>query len=595
MSQLDGRQANRVIWIGLVLVTVALILRVLFLFATADAAGAFSPYYKGDTPVWLNYATAIQASTLFDLGLPLRPPGVAYVIAFFWNGVDNGFLFLKLVWSFMGAATVGLFFLAVLRCFDLRVAVIAALITAASTGLMIVSTSPNNETPYLLLVIASFTVWGSIRHQPLLRNLFLWSALNGIACLIRVEHVLFFALASAYLTWVWTRYPGQGWNWKQGLRRVVPMLAFFILPLIPWHLHSWSQIEQFNQQPLVINAATEQAYDQLEQSLSALSWSADANRELAGLPVFMQRPMANFVAATVAVRGGSEVAGEDFSIIGQAFGSRPGPVDSYPFVSVYGGLNFYLANNPYANGGFTRAPLEIPPPLAGGPMQYPGFLIHGLPPPELTLSYPPHLEILNHGYRHGWDWIRSRPGDYLSLALNKIRIFWAGVTMGFSGYNLPIGISGTRGVVDMVIPEGGVGIAAWRWAGFAILLLALWTARREAALVPWLLLAATKLITTVGFFGYAREGVVLIPVFALLVGLVVARGLPRYSWCPFHFNTAPSTKNWLRISCVVALILIAIEGGRWASQPVITIDGQQIGVLEPFPATEYRQRQLRVK
>ena len=39
--------------------------------------------------------------------------------------------------------------------------------------------------------------------------------------------------------------------------------------------------------------------------------------------------------------------------------------------------------------------------LAGGPSRYPGFLITGLPPPELTLTYPPHLEIVNHGYRLG--------------------------------------------------------------------------------------------------------------------------------------------------------------------------------------------------
>lgn len=595
MPELDRKRTSRVLWIGLVLFVLALTLRVLFLLATPDAVGPYSPYYKGDTPVWLDYATAIQTSTPFDLGLPLRPPGVAYLVAFFWNGQQSGFLFLKLVWSFLGATAVGLIFLAVLRSFDLRVAVVAASITAASTGLIIVSTSPNNEAPYLLLVMAGFTLWESIRHRPRLRSLFLWSTLNGVACLIRVEHVLFFALVSAYLVWNWTRCPSQRWEWKQGLRQAVLMLVLFILPLIPWHLYTWSQIELINQKPLAINAATEQAYDQLEQRLATLGWNAEANQQLAALPVFSQRAVANFVAATVAVRGGLAVTSEDFNIIDEAFGSRPEPIAAHPFVSVYGGLNFYLANNPFATGGFTRAPLDTPPPLTGGPSRYPSFLIYGLPPPELTLSYPPHLDILNHGYRHGWDWIRANPGDYLLLALNKIRIFWAGITMGLTGYNLPIGISGTRGVADLVIPEASAGVTAWRWAGFAILLLALWTARREAALMPWLLLLTTKLITTVAFYGYAREGAVLIPVFALLVGLLVAQGLPRYSWFPFHLNAIPNAKNWLRMTCALALILITIEGSRWASKPVITIEGQEIGILEPFPATEYRERQLRVK
>ena len=234
MSGLAARETGRVLEIGLLIFVLALVLRILFLMATIDASGPYSPYYKGDTPTWLDYARAIQSSTTFDLGLPLRPPGVAYAVAFLWNGQEEGFLLLKLTWCFLGAATIALFFLAVLRSFDLRVAVFAAFFAAASTGLMIVSTSPNNETLYLLLVIASFTVWESVRHRPRLHSLFFWSTLNGLACLIRAEHVLFFALVSACLAWVWMWCPGQGWLWKQGLRRISLMLGFFILPLIPW-------------------------------------------------------------------------------------------------------------------------------------------------------------------------------------------------------------------------------------------------------------------------------------------------------------------------------------------------------------------------
>lgn len=589
-----GKWSSRVLLIGVVLFVLAFALRVLFLQATADATGPYSPYYKGDTPTWLEYASAIRSSTTFDLGLPLRPPGVAYAVSFLWNGQANGFLLLKLAWCFLGAVTVALFFLAVLRSFDLRVAVFAAFFAAASTGLMIVSTSPNNETLYLLLVIASFTVWQPVRHRPRLHILLFWSTLNGLACLIRAEHVLFFALVSAYLAWVWTGYPGGGWRWKQGLRKVSVVLGFFILPLIPWHMYTWSQIETFNEHSLVLNRATDQAYLQLEQSLAGIGWSDDANRELQALPVFSQRTMASFVAATVAVRGGSEVKGQDFNIIEEAFGSRPTPIDAHPFVTVYGGLNFYLANNSLATGGFTRTPLDSPPPLSGGPSRYPGFLINGLPPPELSLSYPPHLEALNHGYRLGWEWIRDHPGDYLDLVLVKLGVFWSGVTQGFTGYNLPLGMSGKRRIADMVVPESGAGITLWRWAGLAILLLALWTGRREAALVPWLLLAATKLITTVGFYGYAREGVVLIPVYALLVALLVTRGLPAMTWFPMRFKAAPGAGRILWISYAVALALVAVEGYRWNSKPVLTLDGQPVGIAEPFPATEYRERQLQV-
>jgi len=595
MSSLEGKWSGRVLWFGLLLFILALVLRVLFLQATPDAAGPFNPYYKGDTPTWLDYAKAIQSPQPFDLGLPLRPPGVAYLVALLWNGQENGLLFLKLIWSFFGAATVALFFFAVLRSFGLRVAVIATLIASASTGLMILSTSLNNETPYLLLVVASFTLWESIRHRPRLHTLLFWSALHGLACLIRVEHVLFFALVSAYLVWAWARLPGQEGAWKRSLGRGLLMTILFALPLIPWQLHIFSQIEQFNQEPLPTNRATEQAFLQLEHALGELRWSDEAARERVALPAFCRRPISNFVAATVALRGGTEVTGQDFQIIEQAFGSRPEPIAAYPFVALYGGLNFYLANNPQATGGFTRAPLEAAPPLAGGSSRYPGFLIMGLPPPELALSYPPHLEIVNHGYRLGWDWILNHPGDYLTLSLSKMRIFWAGVALGFTGYNLPLGIAGIRGLVDLVVPEGGAGVALWRWAGLAVVLLGLWVGRHEEALIPWMLLLATKVIATLAFFGYAREGAVVIPVFALLLGLLVARGLPRFPGFPARISTPPSIRRWLQVSCALALILIAIEGFRWNSEPVVTLDGRQVGAGDPFPGTEYEERRLQVK
>lgn len=110
MSGLEGNGSGRVLWLGLLLFVLALGLRVLFLQTIPDAAGSYDPYYKGDTETWLDYAQAIQSSRPFDLGIPLRPPGVAYVVAFLWNGQESGLLFLKLIWSIFGAAAVALFF-----------------------------------------------------------------------------------------------------------------------------------------------------------------------------------------------------------------------------------------------------------------------------------------------------------------------------------------------------------------------------------------------------------------------------------------------------------------------------------------------------
>ncbi len=42
--------------------------------------------YNGETPARLTYAAAIQSAEAFDLGLPLQPPGVARLNAWFWGG-----------------------------------------------------------------------------------------------------------------------------------------------------------------------------------------------------------------------------------------------------------------------------------------------------------------------------------------------------------------------------------------------------------------------------------------------------------------------------------------------------------------------------
>ena len=590
MAKLAGKPRDRLLWTGCLLFALALLLRLLFLLATPDAAGPYSPYYKGDTPVWLEYARAIRESRSFDLGLPLRPPGVAYIVAFTWNGQDSGLLVLRLAWCLLGAGVVALLFIAAARSFGIVVAAIAALIAAASTGLLILSTAPNNEIPYLLLVLASFTLWEPVRRRPGLPVLCAWGVLHGLACLIRVEHVLFFALVSAWLLWAWARPPGGNGAWRSSLARSALTTAFFILPLIPWHLHIWADIERFNTHPLPANEATERAYAQLERILAGLRWTADAEREHEALPAYARRPLGNFVAATVAVRGGTEVTGGDFRIIEEAFGYRPEPIAAFPFVSLYGGLNFRLANHPGASGGFSRAPLEAPPPLSGGRAAYPGFLVAGLPPPDLTFTYPPHVEIVNHGYRLGRDWILGHPGDFLSLALGKLRIFWSGATQGFTGYNLPLGMPGKRRAVDMVVPEGGLGTAAWRSGAFIVLLLGLWAGCRGPALVPWVLLLGTKLIVSLAFFGYAREGAVVIPVLALAAGLFAARTLPRLA----GRVSAAGSRRWVWAAGLAALTLVAIEGARWMSEPVVTLDGRETGRADPFPSMEYQERRLRV-
>src|SRR6185369_11853073 len=180
--------------ITLLIFAAAIAARLLFWRATPDAAWPHSAYFKGDAPVWVEYARALAFHEPFELGLPIHPPGTAWLIAFLWNGEASGFPFVKLAWALLGALTVVLIYLAVLRSFGFAVAFLTATACAASTGLLVLSTSLNVEAPYLFLVAASLYFFEDLRERPGIARLALWSAINGVACLFRVEHLLFYLL-----------------------------------------------------------------------------------------------------------------------------------------------------------------------------------------------------------------------------------------------------------------------------------------------------------------------------------------------------------------------------------------------------------------
>ena len=474
-----------------------------------------------------------------------------------------------------------LVFLAAHRSFGLRAATVAGAWTALSTGLFVLSTSINNETPYLVLAVGSLWFTEDLRTQPTPGRLALWSAVNAVACLFRVEHLLFYVLALAFFVIGWARHSGS-----RSAKWAALSLVFFALPLVPWHLSAWSAIRRFNEEPRALTPVEESAVAGVERVTTNIPWSEEARRRRDELPGFVRRTGSAFVVATVAYRGGREVRGEDLRILEEAFGYFPRPLARFPFVSSYGPLNFYLANNPEASGGFVRSPLARPPPLEGGAASYPSALVAGLPPGDLSFVYPPHLRLFNEGYSLGWEWIRENPGDFASLTFRKLSTFWAGAAMGFTGWNLPLGLSGSRGAVDMVTPERRPIATVWRWMLLALVAAGIASARRTPALAPWLVFLATKILVTVFFFGYARQGAVAVPVVALLAALaldrwLVGRVLPR----------ARAT----RLAVVILLLGAGAEAARFAARPVVRIDGLPAGEADPIPPDDHRARRIEIE
>lgn len=591
-SRHPGRRAG-----AFLVFAVALVLRLAFWQATPDRAWTGSAAYAGDAATWMAHAEALAegrrngdtgagARQPFELGLPLRPPGNAWILAG-PGGADVAQA--KWVWCLLGALTVLLVYFAVLGAFGLGAALATGLLCAGSTALLVLSTSLNNETPYLLLVAAAVVVWRPLRDRPTLGRAAGWGAIHSAATLVRAEHALFFVLATAALAIEWQRRarPGAVVAPSPARRRrpaaarlLATAVALYLLVLAPWHLTAWSAIERMNE--LAPDTPGERVQRRLEEQLAPVAWSAEAVAARQRWPAFARRTASNFVTATVAWRGGRRVEAGDLAILDEAFGTRPQPLGERPFVALYGGLAFWLANNSAADGGFSRGPLAAPPPLAGGAARYPPMLVAGLPPDDLALTYPPHLAAVNHGWRRGLAWIADEPGGFLRLAAAKLDRSWAGAAHGLTGYALPLGLSGVRRPVDLAVPTGA-GVTAWRLAVLVLAAAGVWLARPRRELVPWLLFLAAQGAVAVAFFGYARLGATVVPVVALLCVLAVRR------WSP-----ALAPRRALALAACAGALLVAVETWRWADGPSLALDGRAVGRTAPFGPEDHGAHRLEV-
>jgi hypothetical protein len=483
--------------------------------ATAGARAApFDPAYPGDSQLWIEWARAIRAGVPYQLDLPLHPPGTAYLAALL--GGAPGVL--RVVWCLLGATAVALFYLAIRRGFGARVALVAGLALALATAPILLSTSVDSEAPYLVLVALSLWLGpAGTEAKPAPARLALWGALHGVACLFRVEHALFAALLWLWLVVRWLRRRDAV---PAVAARTALAAAFAAAVVLPWHAKAWQDVARLNRGPAELSPAEAAAYAAVEARTAHLSWEEGARRWREQLPAFARRPAALFVALTAVHRGRAVVGDAEVAALEEAFGAMPRPLPERFFVSIYGPLNFALAHDDATGGRFSTRRLELPPPLAGGAQRYPPELVSGLPPPELALSYPPHLALVLDGYRVGGSWILDHPARFVRDSARKLAYFWEGAASGLGPTGLPAGLAAPRRV-DVAAHRPGPVAVFWQLAILALVAAGARRAGRLPALAPWWIYLASKLAATVLFFGYARQGALAAPVVALLAALAV--------------------------------------------------------------------------
>ena len=502
------------------LFSASLTVRAVHWLASPQRSAPFEASYQGDAPYWQQFANGTAG---LEAALPFRPPAMGWLARATWDGGVDALLPRALMVA-LGALVAPLLYLALRRTFAAPIALAAGWICALSNALIVLGNGVHGEIPYLLLFVLTLADFDRLRTGAAPAAAVRWAMLHAVACLFRADHLLCFVASIAWLLW-------QKQNSRA--RDLGVAIATFVLVLLPWQLHVHRTIADFNSGKIGSSAPR-------LPLPGSLPWADEALAAVRALPPFAQLSTAAFVGDTVRVRAGARVTPGDLRIVTEAYGYMPAPLHT-PLIALYGPLNFFLANCSESDGGFTRGPLDRRPPLTGGLARYPAGLLNVLPR-ELELSYPPHLRAVNDGYRLGLDWVVGHPGGALDLVTRKIAQAWRGATAGLGLANLPLGRSGTREPVDLVVADNWFAVA-WRTSLLLLAVSGAWRLRREpaaAALALWLL---TKLAVATVFFGYARLGALCIPALALL-------------WSAALAPLVPTIPNWSRARTLILVSVI---------------------------------------
>jgi tetratricopeptide (TPR) repeat protein len=172
-----------------------------------------------------------------------------------------------------------------------------------------------------------------------------------------------------------------------------------------------------------------------------------------------------------------------------------------------GGVNFYIGNNPEADG--TYRPIVPGKQIPALERQEPVRIAEGELGRRLTAG-----EVSSFWMRKALAWAADHPGDFFRLQLRKLRMFW-------SWYEWP-------DAVDYYWVRGLSQALRWAVVEFgAVTLLALaglWMVRRNPGpFAPALLFALGWMLSTVVFFLFSRYRLPAVPALMILAAVPIAR------------------------------------------------------------------------
>src|SRR6185436_14347469 len=189
------------------------------------------------------------------------------------------------------------------------------------------------------------------------------------------------------------------------------------------------------------------------------------------------------------------------------------PLPIFVPLTIYGPINLALANNPQADGTFSRA-----------------YLSSASHSGVLDLKDPQHLRFILHGDEMARDWALQHPGAALRLLGRKWSLFFEAWRLGWTQWDMPGGLHGIRRPVDVFVPDST--LALWISLPLAVLGLVLCLGtpggpRRWSVLV--LLMTCVGLPATGLFFGYVRQGLLYLPLWLTFVAAALTAIARRFT------------------------------------------------------------------
>jgi hypothetical protein len=492
--------------------------RLFFLAANRDRAWPFTIFYEGDSETFFRYARTLLAGRLYDNGIPYHPPGFAWLLAGVHalagarsNADEVPFVAVKAILALVASASVGLLYCLVRPYLGRVVALVTALLATWHFGLYVLAVAPVSEGSFLTLLLGTLLLWTRRFDHPL--------AAPAVPREAGREKEREKGGEKDQVGGGWPAAVALGvCGGLLALLRAESVLVFAVL-LVVGLVGAWRRRRD-------------------------TGWAAFR-------PWAIAAAMALLTVAPWTIRNAVRLGEVNQRLAGRL----AEPLPTFVPLTIYGPLNLALANNARANGTFSRAALAS-----------------SSSSDVLDLADPQHLRYLLHGDSIAWDWIRHNPGSFVRLVARKWALFFSAWKLGWTQWDLPGGLRGTRQPVDLFTPDSWW--AAWIALPFTLLGLLYGLAipggpRRWAVLT--LLLTAAGLFVTALFFGYVRQGLLALP-FQLawtatgLVGCAERVRVRAGGWSRALQGLLPTRKLFIGLATLAAALLALEAVGATANR-----------------------------